>query len=143
MSDYWTPEGINTVQEVVVQILAKHGHPEPVSVLQIFAQAKLAPDPNALPLSTAMRMARERTEAGQETWVYATAEQGDIRACFKLAMDAEECLEWLTYDLSKHSLLRWSDRDVFFADDIESAVCRLVTPDEGTALLRGESHDSD
>lgn len=86
-----------------------------------------APDPNALPLSTAMRMARE---AKAETWIHVANDEAlyrlnDAGDWFVTSTDAED---WEA-----------AAGEHFTPRIVEVAACRLVTPAEGAALLRGES----
>jgi hypothetical protein len=90
-----------------------------------------------LPLSVAMRMARERTEAGQETWVVAQ------HKIVEVLVPVPSNGLWYRSRTSWHSEdwhgERWDATGAFTDMQVETAVCRLVDPDEGTRLLRGES----
>lgn len=82
-----------------------------------------------LSLSEAMREARRRTELGFETWVVVSYDDDQF---FVMMYDPLE-----SWHLSKeaHDKARAGWRLQFGV--IETAVCRLVTPAEGEALLRG------
>lgn len=87
---------------------------------------------NALPLSTAMQMARERTEAGQETWVWALVLTG--RTDRWLARLREGTWQWTVEEGRR---IEWFTMGLHHPHMVENAACRLVTPAEGEALLRG------
>lgn len=115
------------------------GHVSGSELDRIIAQARQAPDPTALPLSTAMREARRRTEAGQETWVYALVPSG--RTDSWLARLHKGTWQWSDNDIRFQASMPigWIAMGLHHPHMVENAVCRLVTPSEGTALLRGES----
>lgn len=95
----------------------------------LIAQARLVPDPDALPLSCAMRMARERTEAGTETWVWMTTRTVGVTV-LRYALD-------IWYRTRPDLLGLWDGSGSFHDAEVESAVCRLVTQEEGEKLLKG------
>jgi hypothetical protein len=79
------------------------------AVSALIAQARQAPDPAKLPLSTAMRRAREMTEGGTETWVWV---MGGLLGPFALKTDfalwkhAQEPQRWMTISgISPHNRL--------------------------------------
>ncbi len=98
----------------------------------LIAQARAAiPDPNALPLSTAMREARRRTEAGDETWVVMTMPTWDRPKLLRIE-------DWCWYT-NRPGWPAWVSAWASAFEQIETVVCKLVTPWEGERILRGES----
>lgn len=102
---------------------------------QLVAAGLLAPDPDALNLSTAMRMARERSEAGQETWV--CLHEWDVPACLRFEKRVFSP-HWQYADQLVDGKPLWLEPGRFSLDFVAAVNCQLVTPDEGKRLLRGE-----
>lgn len=138
MSEYYAPRAIDNTLISVKELLAEKGFTNPVAVIDIFEQAKLAPDPQALPLSTAMRLARERTEAGTETWIateHFLAYHTTVGRVRSIVLYRPSGQSWQRRAPGG----RWAFAGgVMDCDAVEQAVCRLVSPEEGAALLRGE-----
>ena len=140
MSEYLTPADLDSLVDAIIAaeagdrvaqyLLASDG-----AMSRLLAQARLAPDPDALPLSTAMRLARERTEAGAETWIQVPHAPKPF--LLRHAPDANPYHgEWVCGDVLTGGHIAWG-WVTFEADVIESAACKLVTPADGEAILRG------
>ncbi len=92
-----------------------------------------APDATDLSLSDAMREARRRTEAGDETWVVAQTKWAKRSILLK-------CIggDWRILDKDFRS--GWSSHQINMGF-IETVTCRLITPDAADALLNGNADE--
>lgn len=140
MSEYLTADVLDAMARWVSSNLGSDDYlpTRRKDVLEVIAQAKLAPDPQALPLSCAMRMARARTEAHEKTWVFAQI-PGYANRCFRYAPLADVgrwC--WMARLVGEPEWATNGDDMVYEA--IEQATCRLVSPEVGERLLRGGDH---
>lgn len=143
MSDYLTDEALSSLEVDIVSNLRGGGSMTLMkAVSALVAQAKLAPDPNALPLSTAMREARRRTEAGDETWIVMDYDGSSSIVYFGNPFIGEIAHGWW-FDTPipnpRIERLRWGSFTQLNELMVERAVCRLVTPTQGRALLRGDT----
>lgn len=137
MIEYLTPADLDALTDAITAaeagdtvaqyLLASDG-----AMSRLLAQARLAPDPDALPLSTAMRMARERTEAGTETWVW--VHQHYYSKPYLLRFEDGD-----TYQRYMNEGWFRSESFRFRAKQVEYDTARLVTPEEGERLLKGEA----
>jgi len=141
MTEYMTDEVLQSLEVDIISNLRGGGSMNLMNAVSaLIAQARQAPDPAALPLSTAMREARRWTGAGVETWVYARTETeiGLLETLYRPGPSFmwSAFTRWDRPDFPKgwegighnHVAIR----------AVELAICKLVTPEEGAALLRGE-----
>lgn len=131
MSEYLTAKDIDKAAFSLNAIFGEVHPPASVETLlkSVLAQARLAPDPAALPLSVAMRLARERTEAGDETWVLMKTPTASVTV-FRKNLGI-----WYRARPNRYGI--WDGAGVFSDKEVEAATCRLVSPAEGNELLRG------
>lgn len=136
MSEHLTSEQLDNIQRATVDKMKRTVFDAEANLLLcLITQARRAPDPQALPLSVAMREARRLTESGTETWIH-YQDVGPIAPkhwLFRLDMKTGE---WL---------VKWDDADwpwvrrnqSWSNDQVEKWQYCLVTPAEGDRLLRG------